>query len=105
MINFITDEEFKEKVLQALKPVVVDFTASWCPPCKMLSPIIDKLAIEYEGKIDVYKIDVDKNNATPMQYGIRGVPTLIFFKNGEVVEQIVGYVPENLLREKFEEIL
>ena len=86
----ITDAEFESSVLQSDKPVILDFWAEWCQPCKMLSPTVEAIAGEYEEKIKVGKLNVDDNPNTATKYGIRGIPTLLFFKDGEVVQQMVG---------------
>ena len=88
----VTDAEFESQVLKADKPVLVDFWASWCGPCHAIAPVIEELAGEYDGKVVVAKMDVDKSPATPGKYGIRAIPTLILFKDGQVVEQITGAV-------------
>lgn len=88
----VTDAEFESQVLKADKPVLVDFWASWCGPCHAIAPVIEELAGEYDGKVVVAKMDVDKSPATPGRYGIRAIPTLILFKDGQVVEQITGAV-------------
>ena len=88
----VTDAEFESQVLKADKPVLVDFWASWCAPCLAIAPAIEELAGEYDGKVVVAKMDVDKSPATPGRYGIRAIPTLILFKDGQVVEQITGAV-------------
>ena len=86
----ITDAEFESSVLQSDKPVILDFWAEWCQPCKMLSPTVEAIAGEYEEKIKVGKLNVDDNPNIATKYGIRGIPTLLFFKGGEVVQQMVG---------------
>ena len=94
----VTDATFDQDVLKADQPVLVDFWATWCGPCRAIAPIVDELAKEYQGKIKVGKMDVDRNNATPMRYGVRGIPTLLVFKGGQVKEQIVGYVPKETIQ-------
>ncbi len=88
----VNDAQFEQEVLKSETPVLVDFWAVWCGPCKAIAPIVDEIATKYAGKLEVCKMDVDKNNATPGRYGIRGIPTLLFFKNGQIAKQIVGYV-------------
>jgi thioredoxin 1 len=89
-----TDAQFDTDVLKSDIPVVVDFWATWCAPCLAIAPILDQLADEYEGRIKVGKVNVDENPATPGQYGVRGIPTMILFKDGEIVDQLVGAVPK-----------
>jgi len=98
----VTDSDFTKEVLEAQVPVLVDFWAAWCGPCQVMGPVIDAVAGEYEGKVKVLKMNVDENPATPSKYGIRGIPTVILFNKGEVVDKIVGAQPkgsiDNLLK-------
>ena len=93
----VNDANFDQEVLQSEQPVLVDFWAAWCGPCKALAPIVDEVATQYNGKLKVAKMDVDRNSATPMRYGIRGIPALLLFKGGKVAEQIVGFVPKDTI--------
>ena len=94
----LTDDSFDRDVLKSEQPVMVDFWAAWCGPCKALAPIVEEVATAYNGKVKVAKMDVDRNVATPQRYGIRGIPTLLIFKDGKVQEQIVGYVPKETIQ-------
>jgi len=96
----VTEDTFGEMVLKADLPTLVDFWAVWCGPCKMIAPVLDEIAAEYDGKLQVVKLDVDSNGATAMQYGVMGIPTLILFKKGQPVERIVGYMPKAKLLSK-----
>lgn len=90
LVSDVTDQNFEQEVLKSSRPVLVDFWAEWCHPCKALAPTVEKLAAEYEGKAKVVKLNVDDNNQTGMQYGVRGIPTLILFSGGQEVGRLVG---------------
>jgi thioredoxin 1 len=102
MAHTITDANFEELVLKSDKPVLVDFWAEWCGPCRVVGPIVEELANDYEGKAIVGKVDVDSNPNISMQFGIRNIPTLLVFKNGQVVDKQVGAVPKNVLAAKLD---
>jgi thioredoxin 1 len=93
----IGDADFKKQVLESEQPVLVDFWATWCAPCRAIAPAVEELATQYKGKVKVAKVNIDDNQDTPQQYGIRSIPTLLVFKGGKVVEQIVGAVPKSRL--------
>jgi len=101
----IKDENFEELVLKSDKPVMVDFFASWCGPCKILGPIVDELAKDYEETAVIGKMNVESNALTPMKYGIRNIPTILFFKDGEVKDIQVGMVPKNVLAAKIDSLM
>ena len=96
----VTDKTFEEVVLNAELPTVVDFWAVWCGPCKMIAPILEEIAEEYEGQLQVVKLDVDTNGDTPYKYGVMGIPTLLLFKDGQEVERQVGFLPKEKLLSK-----
>ncbi len=101
----LTDDNFKEEVLDSDKPVLIDFWAVWCGPCKMIAPIVEELAVEFEGKAKIGKLDVDSNQQTSIKYGVRSIPTLLIFKDGEVKETIIGVVPKAKLVEKLNSVI
>jgi len=100
-----TDQNFNAEVLQSDKPVLVDFWAVWCGPCKMIAPFVEELAGEFEGKAKVGKLDVDNNQETAIKYGVRSIPTVLIFKAGKVAETIIGAVPKVQLKQKLESVL
>jgi len=101
----VTDSSFEADVLKSNTPVLVDFWATWCAPCRAIAPIIEEMAKEYEGRLKVAKLNVDENPATPGKYGVRGIPTLILFKDGQVVEQVVGAVPKSRVKSLIEKVV
>ena len=101
----LTDANFDEVVIKADKPVIVDLWAEWCGPCRMVGPIIEELAKEYEGKAVIGKLDVDSNPAVTSKSGIRNIPTILFFKGGEIVDKQVGAVPKSVIAAKLEKLL
>ena len=101
----VTDAEFTERVLEADHPVLVDFWAEWCGPCRMIAPAVEELAEEYDGRAGFAKVDVDTNPQTALHYGIRSIPALLIFKDGEVAEQIIGAVPKSMLKSKLDKVL
>jgi thioredoxin 1 len=104
-VHTVNDLNFDQEVLQSDMPVLVDFTASWCGPCRQIAPLVEQLAEEYQGKVKVTKLDIDDSPGTAQKLGIRGVPTLYVFKNGEVVGQQVGAVPKNAIAQMMDQAL
>lgn len=100
-----TDANFDQEVLKSEQPVLVDFWAGWCGPCKMIAPAVESIAASYAGKIKVGKVNVDQHPATPSRYGIRGIPALLFFKGGKVADQIVGYVPQEAIEQTVQKVI
>ncbi len=100
----LDDSNFEEEVLNSDVPVLVDFWAAWCGPCRVIAPVIEELAEEYEGRVKVGKLDVDINPRTAMQFGVRSIPTLLIFKDGQVADQLVGAVPKHQLTKRLEAV-
>jgi thioredoxin 1 len=98
-INF-TDDTFESEVLKSDKPVLVDFWAVWCGPCRMIAPIVEELAVEYDGKVKIGKLDVDNNQQVSIKYGVRSIPTILIFKDGQIKDTIIGAVPKNMIIQK-----
>jgi thioredoxin 1 len=101
----VSDATFDQEVLQSEQPVLVDFWANWCGPCKAIAPSVDAVAAAYAGRLKVTKVNVDQNGAAPSRFGIRGIPALLFFKGGKVADQIVGFVPQSVIEEKVQRLL
>lgn len=104
-LSHLDNNNFQKEIIQSNVPALVDFWATWCGPCKMISPIIDEIAKEYDGKLKVSKINIDDSPELASQFGIMSIPTLLFFKDGEVIDQITGVVSKATLKEKIDEIL
>lgn len=98
----VTDASFEAMILKSETPALVDFWASWCAPCRAIAPIVEEMAAQYVGKVTVAKMNVDENPSTPGRYGVRGIPTLILFKGGRVVDQVVGAVPKGQIKDLIE---
>jgi thioredoxin 1 len=101
----IGDSEFKKEVLESSEPVLVDFWATWCAPCRAIAPALEELASQYKGQLKVAKVNIDDNQDTPQQYGVRSIPTLLLFKGGRVVDQIVGAVPKAKLEDAIKKVV
>lgn len=101
----IGDGEFRQEVLESQTPVVVDFWATWCAPCRAIAPALEELATQYRGRVKVAKVNIDDNQETPQQYGVRSIPTLLVFKGGRVVDQIVGAVPKAKLEDAIKKVV
>ena len=101
----VTDSTFEQEVLQSKQPVLVDFWAVWCGPCKAVAPIVEELAGEYEGQLKVMKLDVDDNPRTAMAYGVQSIPTLLVFKDGHPAERIIGAVPKKVIVDKLQSVM
>jgi thioredoxin 1 len=101
----VLDTTFKTEVLESAEPVLVDFWATWCAPCKAIAPSLEALAVEYKGKVKIAKVDIDENQQVAQQFGIRSIPTLLLFKGGKVVDQIVGAVPKTKLEDSIKKAL
>lgn len=101
----VTDNTFEQEVLQSTLPVLVDFWAVWCGPCKAIAPVVEELAGEYEGKLKVMKLDVDENPRVPTNYGVQSIPTLLIFKDGHPAERVVGAVPKKMIVDKLSKVV
>ena len=101
----LTDDNFENEVIKSDKPVLIDFWAVWCGPCKIIAPVVEELASEYEGKIKVGKLDVDENQQSSIKYGVRSIPTLLIFKDGKVKDTIIGAVPKTQIVQKLNSAL
>lgn len=99
-VNYVTEATFQDEVIGSDMPVLVDFTATWCQPCKMIDPIVKQLASEWDGKVKVVKLDADANPNIMMQYGVMGIPTIMLFKGGQVAERVTGFQPKDKLAAK-----
>lgn len=101
----LKDSTFKNEVLEAQEPVLVDFWASWCGPCKMIAPVIDELADDYKGKVKICKLNVDENGRTAQEYGVMSIPTMILYKNGQEIDRLVGFMPKANIAKKLEQAM
>jgi len=105
MAQMVNDSNFEEVVIKGEKPSVVDFWAPWCGPCRMLAPIVDELSEKFEGKVNILKCNVDESADAPAEYGVRNIPTLLFFKNGEMVDRLVGLVSQSEIEDKINSLI
>ena len=105
MVTDVTDQGFEETVIKSTLPVLVDLWAPWCGPCRMVAPVVDKLAEKYQGKFKFYRLNVDENSQTASKYGVMSIPTLIFFKDGKAVDTVIGAVAERVLQSKIDDLL
>jgi len=105
MVTDVTDQDFEEQVIKSTLPALVDLWAPWCGPCRMVAPVVDKLAEKYDGRFKFYRMNVDDSPRTAARYKVMAIPTLMFFKGGEAVDTVVGAVPERVLAPKIEELL
>jgi thioredoxin 1 len=101
----LTDDNFETEVIKSDKPVLIDFWAVWCGPCKMIAPIVEELSVEYDGKIKIGKLDVDENQQTSIKFGVRSIPTLLIFKDGQLKDTIIGAVPKNQIVQKLNAVI
>ncbi|MFA6470580.1 MAG: thioredoxin [Candidatus Latescibacterota bacterium] len=101
----VTDQTFQGLVIENSLPVIVDFWATWCPPCRMIAPFLEQIADEFDGKAVVCKVDVDNNHSTAQKYNVRSIPTILFFKNGEIKDQVVGALPKEQLADRLKALL
>lgn len=104
-LTTITDDNFEEEVIKSDKPVLIDFWAVWCGPCRMIAPIVEELATEYDGKVKIGKLDVDSNQQTSIKFGVRSIPTILIFKDGKIKETIIGAVPKKNIVEKLDPLI
>jgi len=104
-VVLVTDDSFQAEVMESDRPVLVDFTAGWCGPCKQLAPVVEALAEAYDGKLKVAKLDVEESQSTAMKFGIMSVPTLLFMKEGKVADQVVGNIPRDQIEERIAKVL